>query len=658
MSASTLRSDQTRHPTVSPHELLAECFRDGYRPDPWLTVSEWADESRILSGRSSAESGRWRTGRTPYLREIMDTLSARSPVQRVVFMKGAQIGGTEAGNNWLGYVIDQAPGPMLAVQPTVEMAKRWSKQRVADLIEHTPALREKVKDARSRDSGNTLQSKEFPGGVVVLTGANSAVGLRSMPARYVFLDEVDGYPGDVDGEGDPVALAETRTRNFPRKKIFLVSTPTIEGRSRIKREYMHSDQRRFFVPCPECNHYQSLKFEQLRWEKGQPRDAVYVCEGCGSALGEHHKTWMLENGKWRPTAEGDGETVGYHLSALYSPVGWMSWVEIAQRWEAAQGDPDLLKEFVNTVLGETWAERGEAPDWQRLYDRREHWKAGTVPAGGALLTAGADVQPDRIEVSVWAWGRGRESWLIEHRVLTGDTSRSEVWGDLTDLLNDTWRHAEGGEVALERLAIDTNYAQTEVLTWVRNAGDRRVMPIRGMDRTSTVLGQPTAVDISAGGRKMRRGVKVWTVGVSVLKLETYRWLRLNRPTEESGEPYPPGFIHLPDHVGEEFCKQLTAEELVARTRKGYRRDEWQKTRERNEALDCRVYARAAAIAAGIDRFKERDWCRRGGKIEKEPARPARSHRGGNGPSGQSSKTSNREPAITPRPATVIDDPYL
>src|SRR6478609_8064235 len=222
-------------------EIYSQAAAEGALPDPLLTISQWADKYRTLSQRASSEPGRWRNERTPYLREIMDCLSPSSPTERTVFMKGAQIGGTECGNNWIGYVIHQAPGPMMAVQPTVEMAKRNSKQRIDPLIEESEVLRKLVQSPRSRDSGNTVLSKEFPGGVLVMTGANSAVGLRSMAARFLFLDEVDAYPGDVAGEGDPIALAEARARTFGwRRKAFLVSTPTIAGRSRIEREYLAS----------------------------------------------------------------------------------------------------------------------------------------------------------------------------------------------------------------------------------------------------------------------------------------------------------------------------------------------------------------------------------------------------------------------------------
>ena len=280
-------------------EIYYAAAAAGARPDPLLTISQWADKYRKLSQRASAEPGPWRTDRTPYLREIMDCLSPSSTVERVVFMKGAQIGGTECGNNWIGYVIHQSPGPMMAVQPTVEMAKRNSKQRVDPLIEESDVLRDLVQSPRSRDSGNTVLSKEFPGGVLVMTGANSAVGLRSMAARFLFLDEVDAYPGDVEGEGDPVNLAMARTRTFARRKVFLCSTPKITGMSRIEAAYEESDQRRYWVPCPICREFQVLKFAQLRWPKGHTEKTVYVCEHCGQELQNHQKQWMLPRGEWR-----------------------------------------------------------------------------------------------------------------------------------------------------------------------------------------------------------------------------------------------------------------------------------------------------------------------------------------------------------------------
>ena len=543
--------------------------------------------------------------------EIMDRLSPGDPTQRIVFMKAAQVGATEAGNNWIGFAIHQAPGPMLAVQPTVELAKRNSRQRIDPLIDESPELRERVKPARSRDAGNTMLSKEFAGGILIMTGANSAVGLRSTPARYIFLDEVDAYPASADDEGDPVTLAEARSLTFAhRRKVFLVSTPTIRGLSRIEREFEASDQRRFFVPCPHCGQEQWLKFERLRWQKGRPETAEYHCEGCDQSIAEHHKTAILEAGEWRATATAaDPGTVGYHLSALYSPIGWLSWERIVRAWDAAQGSDEAIKAFRNTILGETWVETGEAPDWQRLADQRETWDGGTVPERGLFLTAGADVQKDRIEVDVWAWGRGLESWLVDHIVIPGGPDDPACWETLTALLGRTWTHEKGAVMTLAKLAIDTGYESAAVHAWARQQGTAQVAPVKGLEgfNRATPVSGPTFVDATVNGRKLKRGARLWSVATATFKAETYRYLRLERATEEEA-PNPAGTIHLPDWADSEWLKQLVAEQLVTiRNKRGYARQEWQKMRERNEALDIRIYARAAAWILGADRFDARMW---------------------------------------------------
>ena len=607
-------------------EEVRRAWLAGLAPDPALTVSEWADRHRILSSRAASEAGPYRTARTPFMRAIMDALSPSSPAQRVVFMKAAQVGATEAGNNWIGFAMHRAPGPFLAVQPTVDLAKRLSQQRIDPLIEESPELRELVMPSRSRDSGNTILGKRFPGGQLVLTGANSAVGLRSMPARWVFLDEVDAYPGDLDGEGDPIALAEARTISFGhRSKVFLASTPTIKGLSRIEREYEMSDQQRYHVPCPHCGGMQWLQFERLRWEKGQPETARYICEHCEEPIAERHKTAMMDEASgacWMPTA--DAETianakaagvVGYHISGLYSPLGWLSWEEIARGWEQAVGNDAAMKTLKNTVLGETWQEKGEAPDWQRLYDRREDWQLGMAPEGVLVLTGGADVQRDRIEIDVWGWGRNLRSWLVDHIVIEGDTARPEIWAKLTEFLNTTWPHEGGANMALARMAIDSGDGVTTdaVYSWVRSVGRGQVLAVKGVagfDRSTPVDG-PTYVETTEGGRKLRRGVQLWKVAGAVFKSETYRFLRLNAPTEEdiaAGSEWPTGYIHIPKGTPAEWMKQLTAEQLMTiKTRQGFQKLEWQKSRDRNEALDCRVYARASAWLMGLDRWDDRRW---------------------------------------------------
>lgn len=537
-------------------------------------------------------------------------------VQTVIFVKGAQLGGTECINNFLGFAIDLAPAPVLFVSPTLEMAKRNSRQRIAPLIEASPALREKIQNPRSRDSGNTLFMKEFPGGVLILTGANSAAGLRSMPAKYRLYDEVDAYEGDIDEEGDPISLGEARGRTFVDGKRVEVSTPTKLGRSRIWSDYEQARKFLFFLPCPHCGEYQPLVFKHLRWPKGEPEKAEYFCEHCGSGIGEEHKGQMLARGEWQPgemVAVGTGEWKpteggkpgwhGYHLSSLYSPIGWQSWAEIADAWERAQGDAAQLKAFVNTVLGLPWRDNAEPPDWRRLYDRREDWPVGVVPAGGLVLTSFTDVQGDRLETSVWAWGEGLECWLIEHKVTMGAPNEAATWAALADLLAKQYQHESGHRLTIEMSMVDSGAYTSEVYKFVRSQDPRRVLASKGQKHGKNVSWLGSEMDDPHDGK--RRGVggrKIRNIATNRLKHDLYRALRLERPTAESGDPFPPGYIHLSKAVSEDGCRQLVSEIYEP---KG---DAWVlKNGERNEWLDCWVGARAAAYWAGVDTTSEVDW---------------------------------------------------
>lgn len=621
---------------------------EGLRPDSLLTVSEWADKYRILSRRASSEPWQWRTSRTPYLREIMDSLSPSVRSQRVVVMKGAQVGCTEAGNNWIGYVIHKCPGPMMAVQPTTDMAKRLSKQRIDPLIEESPVLRERVNDKRSRDAGNTMLAKEFAGGILVMTGANSAVGLRSMPVRFLFLDEVDGYPSDVDGEGDPVNLAMARTATFPRKKIFIPSTPSLRGASRIEALFEESDQRYFYLPCPHCGDEQPLAFEQLRWPKAKPREAKYYCRACAKVIEQASKRWMLERGVWKPQAAGDGTTAGFHLSSLYSPDGWYSWTDAADQYEKAGRNAQSLQVFWNTVLGLPWAESGETPEAHRLYERRESYAIGRVPAGAGILTAGADVQLRRIEVEIVAWGPSRESWSIDYRVFEGDTSQAEVWTHLTGLLEEWFPCETGGKLQLLKLAVDSGFNTMAVYNWARQVNSSRVMVARGESRATSLLGPSSTVEVGPQGRRLRYGIRLWPINVSIAKEELYRWLRLPAPAIEKGETYPPGYCHFPEYALAYF-EQLCAEKLMTRTVRGYSKRYWQQIQDRNEALDCRVYARAAALAGRVDFWTEAHWQETLNALVDRPIddRPPRQESG--------VRTLSEMPKFRPQ---MPDDPYL
>ena len=569
-------------------DLLQACC-DAMRFEADLTVSQWADEHRVLSGKASAEPGPWRTDRTPYLQEVMDCLSTTNTIQRVVLMAGAQLGKTEAGSNWLGYVIAHAPGPMLMVQPTVDMARRLSKQRLESLITDTPCLAERIAPARSRDSGNTMFSKDFPGGMMILTGANSATGLRSAPCRYIFLDEVDAFPTDVDGEGDPVTLAERRSTTFSRRKIFMTSTPTVKDFSRIESEFLLSDQRRFFVPCPHCSEMQWLKWAQLKWADNDPSTVQYECEHCGQRFNESNKTEMLTAGQWRPTAPSDGKTAGFHISSLYSPLGWKNWEEIVEDFLRSKADAPRLKTWVNTVLGESWEEDyASKVSASILLERCEQYAAGKVPERGVSVTIGVDVQDNRLAVSVWAWGREEEGWLIDHQEIFGDPSGQDLWKQLDLLVLNKWECETGGSLRADVIAVDSGgHFTSEVYQYARERSASGVIAIKGQSqRAKPPIGKPTKVDINSKGNTLKRGASVYPVGSDTIKTTLFGRLKHNEPG--------PGYLHFHAQTGDEYFQQLTAEKQALRYVKGFPVREWvKKSSARNEALDCLVYAYAA-----------------------------------------------------------------
>lgn len=614
--------------------LVARIFAESFCPPPRLTVSEWADSFRILSRKGAAEPGPYRTARTPYLKEPMDLLSPASAVEEVVLMFAAQVGKSEAGNNFVGHTIDIDPGPLMIVQPTIDMAKRYSRQRIASMIEETPALRRRVKENRSRDDANTTLVKDFTGGLLILAGANSAAGLRSTPVKKLFLDEIDAYPLDVDGEGDPIMLAEKRTATFVRRKILKTSTPTTKGFSRIEQAFERGDRRHYHVPCPHCAVSQVLSFKDLHWIRDDvgapiPGTVRYVCPSCGGAVQEHQKTAMLAAGEWiaeRPTER----VASYHLSALYSP--WLTWEQIvAEFYEANEvakaGDVSKLKAWTNTVLAETWEEQGDKVSEHELTKRAEDLPRRQVPGWASVLTFGGDVQADRIELYVHAWGRGERSAIIEIEIVYGSPSKQETWDRVDEFLKTQFAHENGARLGLDAGAIDSGGHHTqEVYNFCRARSWRRVFAIKGQSQAGkAILGRPSDVDVNYRGIKLKRGVKLWPVGTDTAKATIYGRLRLTEPG--------PGYVHIPKWLSEDVLKQLTAERLVTKYHKGRQRLEWAKPAgRRNEALDCAVYALAAAHFLGLQRWREPDWQRAEQRIkqadlleqaeEKLPEQPA------------------------------------
>ena len=566
-----------------------KAFREGLTPEPPLLMSDWADQFRVLTTEASAEAGKFRTDRTPYMREPMDKLSAQDPCQREVLMFASQTGKTEAaGLNWIGYAIHQAPGPFLAIQPSLEMADKLSSQRLEPMLLSTPEIKALVAPRMSRSSSNTKRSKQFPGGFLQLVGSNSPASLSSMPCRYVFADEIDRYPPSAGDEGDPVALAEKRATTFSRRKILLTSTPTIKDFSPIEREYLRSDQRKFFIPCPICGEFQVLMFKRLIFDRegGAPQ---YKCEKCGGSFAEHHKSTFLRRGEWRPTAEGDGKTAGYWLNGLNSPLGWLSWQDLQAEFEDAKGNDEKLQTFVNTRLAECWSlSMVPAVSADGLLSRCENYRPGNLPAGVLIVTMGVDVQADRLEVSTWGWAgpSGREEgWLIDHTVLMGDPYRAEPWQQLDAYIGHQWEHETGKKIAVSMVACDSGGMHTsEVYAFARER-QARVMAIKGQaSQYQHLVGRATKVDLNWRGQAIRNGARVFPVGVSKIKDTVIQGFLGNT---EAG----PGSLHFHAETGAEYFEQLTSERQLPKKGGGI---EWTLRKgQRNETLDCLVYAYAA-----------------------------------------------------------------
>lgn len=592
-------------------------WRGAIAPEPRLSVSDWADRHRILPP-TSAEPGPWRTARVPYAREIMDTLSPLSPFERTVFMKGSQIAGTEIGLNWLGFTIHHAPGMMLLVYPSLDAVRRNTVTRIDPLIEASPVLRDLVVKPRSRDPGNSAFRKAFPGGQLVMTGANSAVGLRSLPARYVFLDEIDAFPASADEEGDPVALAIQRTVTFKgRRKIFLVSTPTLKGQSRIETAYEESDRRVYEVPCRECGAFSPIMWKDIHWPEGRRQEAFWACPECGAGHAEHYKPELLARGCWRPQAAGDGRTAGFHLSSLYSP--FESWGDVALEHGAVYRDPYRLQAWTNNKLGESWHDQsGEAIEPDPLMALRESW-GDELPDGVAVVTAGVDVQGDRLELHVVGWGRDEEAWSLAYRVLWGDPSGPALWNDLDTALAETWPHRRAvPDLPIRAVAIDTGGQHTKAAySYCQTRFARRVWGIKGRGGAGVPLWprRPS---------RSKNNTPLFIVGVDAAKDAIFARLKLREPG--------PGRLHFPLERDRVFFDQLTAEKVVTKYSMGRPVRTWQPRAAniRNEALDTLVYSTCALhglIAAGVSLNREAEAVERaelkakGGTTTPPPSQP-------------------------------------
>lgn len=561
-----------------------------FKPPPRLTPSEWADQHRMLSRESSAMPGKYRTSVAPYQTEPLDSV-LDPDVQSTTLLWGSQVGKTEILNNLVGFFAQCEPSPILMIQPTVDMAKNWSRKRLGPMLRDTLSLRKITAPSRTRDSGNNLLSKEFrSGGSIFIAGANAPAGLAGNPIRVVFLDEVDRYPESAGAEGDPCSLAERRTESFWNAVLFRTSTPTNKGSSRIEKFYEGTDKRQWFVACPECGFEQVLNWRQIKWPKDQPEEAWLECEGCQAQLEDKQRVTMVREGVWKPTAEFRGRR-GYWLNGINSPFrhkkGYRNRLhQMVVDFLNAKHDGRLtLKTWTNTFLAECWEEEADRIEASELLRRREDYGSGDlIPEGVLVITAGVDVQADRLELEVVGWGVGEESWGLGYIVIPGNTLLTGPWDELDQILTGYhYKHPVYGSLRIARMAVDSGDWADVVYSWTKPRFGLGAIAIKGANTPfAAILASLTVVKPSRA--------KLVRIGTGTAKDAIYTRLKQLEPG--------PGSMHFTreESAGydDHFFDMLTSEELRTTYQKGFKKKEWFVIGgKRNEALDCRVYAFAA-----------------------------------------------------------------
>lgn len=568
----------------------------GMKPPEDLTVSQWADKNRRLTSESSAEVGKWRTSRTPYMFDILDSFTDPL-IEHIVVVAASQVGKSETINNMVGYCIDQDPGPILLIQPTIDDVKRYSEMRIAPMIRETRCLKRKVADPKSRDAANTKRQKSFPGGVLVMTGSNVAHDLSSMPIRYVFGDERDRWATSAGSEGDPWELAVARTRTFYNKKMVEVSTPTVKGASAIENSYNLGTMERWKTQCPHCGEYVEITFDNIRFEYDDAENGdkkifhiseiFYVCPECGGISDEH--TMKSQPAKWVatvPEARKHHKTRSFWLTAWVSP--WATWESIILQFLQAGTDSAKLQVVYNTQFGELWEERGDMASEDDVMARREVYEA-EVPDGVLLLTCGVDTQDDRLEYEVVGHRRYGETWGIKKGVILGRPDTEEVWERLDEVLSHKYKFKSGVSLQISLTFIDEGgHFTQEVRQHCLARQYDHVFAIKGANRPDIPYTAPPKKQKIVVNGKVIGQVWVYEIGVNAGKQKIVDNLRVQSPGAN--------YCHFPlrDDYGKQFFKQLMSEHLayVPKLKHPW---QWQKIpgHERNEAFDIRNYNLAA-----------------------------------------------------------------
>lgn len=626
-----------------PRPVVLEALARAFRPPTRMKVSEWAEQRRKISAESgAAKPGQWSNAEAPYLVDVMDALGPDDPAEDVVFLKSAQVGGSEVGVNFFGFVVEMAPGPMLIVLPSIDEATKYVRVKLQPTIDATPTLKRRVLEYSERsERGSTTSFKRFPGGFAQVTYAGSSKGLQMISARYTVAEELSEWPTEAGVRGDPAEQLAARTMIFERsRKRFWVSTPSVAGACRMSAKYQASDQRRYYVPCPHCGAMQVLRFERLKWASDAwPHGAYLVCAANGCAIEDWQRREIVQRGVWIPTAGEPGEQPpewfepgetarwrdrivpgrvrGFHIWTAYSL--FVSLDTIVAKYLGSREDR-AQQAFTQQWLGEAWEEKGDAPDAEQLHRRRiEGLRKGRLAAGPLILTGAVDVQGNRLEWSVWGWSEGRTRWLTDWGIVEGDPENDRTWATLErEVLGRRYEIPGGTEVGVEMWGVDSGFATQAVYDFCRRRVN--VLALKGMPgRNLPFLGTPTRVDVNWRGKRVSSGAAVWPVGTFALKSDLYGAIRRTLAGPDADGVWPAGAMMLPGDVDLPYCEQMTAEHLRAvEMRTGLIDYRWEKLAGRaNEALDTACYARAMAFRLGIDGMSEAQWA----KVRQERGAP-------------------------------------
>lgn len=579
-------------------KIILSAILLGLKPKPKLTISQWADEYRYIARGTSPEPGRWQTSRTPYVREIMDSFNQRT--NTVVVMASSQVAKTEIGLNIAGYYMHEDPSPIMYLMPTDGLAEDFSKTRIQKTIDDTPVLRKLFKN-NSRDGDNTISLKAFPGGYITIHGANTPTKLSSKPIRVLIADEVDRFPKMLAKEGDPLKLAIQRTTNFYNKKILVISTPTIAETSTIVEWFEKTDKRYYYVPCPDCEHEFVFNWEHVKYLKKESGDVVaesvhLECPACFYKINDNVKNEMVAKGRWVRTLP-NRLIPGFHISSLYSP--WVKLCDLANEFTEADKTKDRskLREFFNLKLGIPFDESDEEIDVNALTAHRQFYDC-ELPSGVLYITAGVDVQDDRLALQFIGWGENEESWVLLYREIVGDPAQALLWSLLDEQLSYDFSFADGRKIGVGTTCIDSGgHFTDEVYHYVKTRSTNRIFAIKGSNKN--IDGIPI---ISNPTKTNRAKINLFHLGTGTAKELIYHCLKI----EHAGD----GYVHFPreENKGcdEEYFKMLLSEKRTLIFEKGVKNFKWKKIYKRNEGLDTFVYALAALRIANPNMVHYKD----------------------------------------------------